>query len=302
MALDFVVFALMAATFYAIANILDKLIMTDHVKRPMVKAFYGGILAPFVALPAFYLGGMTVPTPKILALSILAGLSFFMTVILIMRAMQLEEVSRLALLKQLTPIFVVGLSFVILDEVLSFNQYMGVGVLIFAGLISSLDHPKQGIPSLKFNKPFFLVIVSNMFAAFSFVLLKYLLSFQNFWTILYWEQFGLFLAAPIVLIAGSKYREEAKDILFSKPKTLGLLIMTTTALMSATLSLTAGFSKASASIVASINTINPLFTLIFVIVLQRFGFEQFEEHLSRTEILVKTMATLLFVAGIYLVR
>jgi drug/metabolite transporter (DMT)-like permease len=302
MALDFVAFALMAATCYAIANILDKIIMTDHVERPMTKAFYGGIMAPFVALPAFFLGGQVIPSPKVLGLSLLAGLSFFMTVILIMRAMQLEEVSRLALLKQLTPIFVVGLSFLMLEEVLSINQYMGIGVLVFAGLISSLDHPKQGIPSLKFNKPFLLVITSNLFAAFSFVLLKYLLNFQSFWTILYWEQFGLFIAAPFVLLAGSKYRAEVKDILFRKPKALGLLVATTTALMSATLSLTAGFSKASASIVASINTINPLFTLIFVIVLQRIGFEQFEEHLSRTEILVKTFATLMFVAGIYLVR
>ena len=302
MPFGFVVLTLTAAVCFAAGNVLDKIIMTVHVDRPLVKVFWYGLLAPIVGLPALWAGAVHLPPLPVLGVTILAGALFMASLLLVMQAMKTGEVSRLALLKQTAPLFVLVFSFALLHEVLSLAQYAGVGLLLVAGLLSSLDHPDDGLPVPAFNRPFRLVLLASVLNALSVVFLKYALGETNVWTVFYGEQIGLFLLAPFILCAGDGVRREAWALARHPGRSLGMIAASSIVFAGAVISYTTAMNQASATLVAALNSINPLFTLLLVLALQQVGFSHFEERMTRSELVAKTLAVLLFAAGVYAVR
>ncbi|MFB6294889.1 MAG: EamA family transporter [Candidatus Nanohaloarchaea archaeon] len=296
----FIPLALLAAVGYAAGNILDKLVMTGYIQNPVVKAFWFGIFAPFTGMLAFLLGPVAVPSTRVIAGAFVAGAALLASTALFMYAMRRGEVSRLALILQTNPLFALVLSFLLLGELLSLAQYAGVGTLLVASLLASLDHPEQGLPSFQFNLPFWSTVAAAALFATSAVTLKYLIQFTNFATAFYWQQLGMFAVAPLLLLH-TGVREEARSVV-SANRAVFLLAAASLSYAAANVSFTAALNYISAAIVSAVVTINPLFVLVLVILLQAAGFDQFEEHTTPQEIAVKTVATVIFVIGIYLVN
>ncbi|MFB6077284.1 MAG: EamA family transporter [Candidatus Nanohaloarchaea archaeon] len=292
---------LIAAVGFATANVVDKLVMTGHVDSPAVKIAWYGLLAPVAASPAFLLGTVGMPSVYVIGGAFVAAVCFLASLGLVMWAMRTGEVSRIALLKKTGPLFVLTLSILLLGDVLTTRQYLGVGVLFLAGMVATLDHPAEGLPSVAFNRPAMLILAGNLLYAFNLVTLKHLFRFADYWTVFYWQQIGMFLLAVGLLAVRGLIRGKVAAAA-RKPRTLGMLGLSSTVMVGASLVYAAAIDQVSPAIVSAINSINPLFTLVFVIGLQRLGIDRFEEHLTRTEIVAKTFATALFVAGIYLVN
>lgn len=301
MALDFVTLSLLAAVGFAAGNVLDKTLMTRFLDHGAVRVFWYNLFAPVIVAPALLTGRVASLPPAQVAVAFLAGVVLSVSGILLMRAMQEGEVSRLALIIQTSPLFALIFSMILLGEVLAPAQYAGIAVLVVAAILASLDHPAAGLPAFSFNRPFRYALAATVFFALSAVLLKYLLQFTTFWTAFYWQQVGMFLFAPFLLCSGD-IRREALSLPRRSRAGITVAAGSAVAYVGANLAFTAAMEQVSAAIVAAIVTINPLFVLGIVMALTRLGAQQFEEHLTRVEVVVKTAATLLFVAGIYLVK
>ncbi len=301
MALGFVALALLAGVGLAAANIIDKVLLTDHLSSPGVRVFWYGLWAPVLALPAF-LFGAGIPPLKQAFFPMLAGAFFLGGTVFLMEAFQRGKVSRLALMLQSNVLLTVLLSIVLLGEILAIQQYLGVGIIVIAAFLAALNHPEKGLPEYRWNKALLLTLAAAVLYAGSPVAMKFSLGFLGPWDVFYWQQIGMAVVAPLLLL-NADVRVEAREVLNTSRRTgLLLILASSVAFTWATLTITWAASKAPISLVAPVITINPLFALVFIAILQRIGFEQFEEQLSTLEVLVKVLAAVLFAVGVYLVK
>ncbi|MFB6077114.1 MAG: EamA family transporter, partial [Candidatus Nanohaloarchaea archaeon] len=137
MAAAFVVLALLAAAGYAVANVVDKVVLTDHLDRSLTRVFWGSVFAPVIALPLAAVVDIHVLPPRLLAGALLAGVLVMGGSVLTWTAVQRGEVSRMTLVFKSLALFTVPLSVLLLGTVLSTTRFLGLLVLVAVVMLAS---------------------------------------------------------------------------------------------------------------------------------------------------------------------
>lgn len=297
---DFIFLALIVAIGYALGNVIDKILFFESINHSRTMQFLSGVFAPIVALPVLFLGNITVYEPWIFSLMLLSGVIFFLGGYLQMKATQIGEVSEMTLLLKAIPIFTVVLSFLFLGEILSIQEYLGLGILLSGTILVTLE-PNEGIPKISPSLPNLVTIFAAFFFASSFVLTKYLLEFGTYLNVFFWQQIGFFLAAPL-LIYFKPIRSEVKEVIKSpRRKGIPLFILGAIIYGVANLVNTLALRDAPASLVTAIISSDAIFVILIVAVLNKVGFDHFEENLTRKSVLIKIFAATLFIIGAYII-
>jgi len=213
--MPWLLFIISAHLLAALVFIADKHILSREVKAPIVYAFYNGILSIFVL---FLIPLATSGTQiKILIAALVAGILFTIAVIFFYLAIEKNPTSRIIpLIGTMVPIFTFVLSYSLLGEKLTPNQFIAFYLLILGGILITSERQRHNIFS---GKGISWGILAAFFFAASFVLTKYVYNNGAFWNGFIWTRIGSIIAA-LCIFAIPRFREQIKKA----PKKVGLKI------------------------------------------------------------------------------
>ena len=193
-------FSLLGYGLLAIVAILDKFIVSKTTIKPVLFTFYSTVfLLPLFLLLPF---GIVFPSSILVYFVIgLSGLTFLLALWTMYLAFRQSEISHIGpLIGGVTPLFVLLLSRIFLNEQLSLVVLLGIFLLILGSLLISFQ-PVKHHHSL--SRGAGIAILSSFFFAVSHLTSKYLYDGMGFYSGLVWSRaaIGFFGALMLLLPA-----------------------------------------------------------------------------------------------------
>jgi drug/metabolite transporter (DMT)-like permease len=292
-------FAILSPAIFGINNYIDKFLLEKHNISPTVISIYGGVFAFITGLIIFFTTGFYPIDLRSLFIILLSG---FLTTIYLLpyyKALSLDEASYVIPLFNFYPIFVLGLSFVFLQESLSFMQYIGCVIIIFAGFLLSLEKLDRKI--FTFRKSFFWMILSSLLFAGAQVLYKFGVQEIPFWNTLPYEGFGIMLGA--LAIAGyknnfQKFKRETKKL---KRRVFVFMGFNEFVYILSRYTGYFAISLISVGIVSILAGFQPLFVLLYGVILSVWFPHILKEIVNKKVITQKIISIVLMIVGLYFI-
>ncbi len=288
--------AFLGAFVYALAAIVNSHICNAVIKSPLTITFYASV-TNFLFLPFLLLFG-TPSLPSQEAVPVYLLLAVFMVVMNVptYQAFKENDASIVNCLWTLGKVLIPFMAFFFLDEKLSFLQYVGFFLIIFANLMLNFNPSAK----LKLNNAFYLIAFASILGSCGLIMEKYLLMYDENWLnlIIYVNIFSVFISCAFLL--RSKWRKDIKNSLpvFRKAwKYFGGAEMLSFA--GHALGIWA-LAKLPAVVKESISSTEPVFVLIISILLILVLHIRIKENIRPANVLKKVVAFSLVAAGVVL--
>lgn len=289
------IFSISAALCWAIANIIDKTILTKWVNKPLVPIIVTGVVWLLFGIAVFISRGFSYLSLSNVILAILTGIVSILAWISYFKAMQTQEASRVIPLTNLSSLFVLVLAAVFLGEILTPLKYLGIFLLMVGAILISTKKSSK----VHLGTALWWVILTALFYAINSVLTKYLLNSSDFWTIFGWKSVGMFLGStPIAyLFIGDLIKtakQHGKKVVISMSASESI---TAVGILFSVIATSLGY----VTLVNALSSIQPFFVLLFAVLLSIFFPSILKEELSRSIISLKILAILFIFVGVLLV-
>jgi drug/metabolite transporter (DMT)-like permease len=214
------------------------------------------------------------------------------------KALMVEEISRITPLFQFIPIFVVLLSVVFLNELLSVQRYFGVTVIVIASILISYRNSKSGksfSSALKFMIPFSVVLAVHS------ILEKFLLSYIDYLSVFFWNILGAFCGI-LFLMTFSKPRREFTETVHTVGKRAFFVVFVGEGVyFLGTICWLIAVSMGYVSLVSAFAGLQHLFVFIYVLLSSLFVPKLLKEEINGKVIVLKASAIALMFAGTWLI-
>jgi len=293
MVMSWVLFSILATLFFAITNVVDKYLLTKWFKKPVIPLLIFGIVSLIASGIVYLFNGFAPLSPLHIILSFVSGIFSIFGAFLYFKAVQLDEISRIATLFYLMPLFVLILATIFLNEIFTLPNYIGILLLISGAILISLKRFK-----LSLGLAFWLIILADLNWAGSLVIMKYLLNFADYWTIFSYTRIGyIFALVPMFLVNFRDFfsviRKNSKAVsVMSLNQTLGVV---------ADLFLTIAVSIGYVTLVNALSSVQPFFVLLLAVVLSTFYPKILKEEIGRSTVMLKLLAIILMFIGALLI-
>ena len=176
--MSWVLLAIVATFFWASSNILDKILRTKYLKSSIALTASFGIFGLIFSFILFLVIGIpAIPIQHLIA-AFVAGILVPYAVIPYIKALSLEEASRVIPLWHLSPIFTLILAAVFLNEILTPLHYIAFATILSGGILVSIK--RMGNVFHLSPAVAFMLLSSLLFAIYD-VLLKFAYSTGIFW-------------------------------------------------------------------------------------------------------------------------
>jgi transporter family protein len=285
-------FTLVAAFLWAIVNILDKFIITNKVKDPILATIFSGIATFFLFILVSLIVGNIFLSIKVIIIAALAGVSYNIAVWLYYIVLSKEEVSKYVPIIATAPIFVTIFAFCFLGERLSFLQYLGIIIIVLGAILIGV---KKNSYKLTLGTSFLVAISAAIFFALRNIFIKFATPEANIWSILFWVGIGGISSIFLFLLfqPASLKRIKTKDIF------LFVLIGVITAI--AFFIFTKALSIGSVSLVSGLVNVELLFVFFMATFLSIFYSKIIKEKISKKIIAQKLFAIIIIIVGAILI-
>ena len=296
---NWVYFVLIAQGIWSITSLIDKIVISKgYIKNPAVYIVLNGLSNIFLVFLLPFVGLEPLKFMDILIV-LLSGVMFSFAVAIYYKAVQYDEISRVAMLFQIIPVFVLILSFLFLGEILTKSHFMGFLFLLSAGITVSY---KKFENSFKLSKAFYYMLISTFLAALYYVSSKHIFSVTNFWSAFIWLRLTSF-SALFVLFVPSIRKQFAETFKGMKSKVKGLLSFKMLIDFSAFIFSGYAILYGPISLVTALNnSINPLFVFMITLFTSVYIPNLIREDIDKRAILTKVLAIALIIAGIVFVN
>jgi len=289
-------FALLAPAFWAINNVFMKFLITNKFKS------YYPTIATISSMDAILALTIATTTPievyfPYSVFAFLAGLLPLTAFWFYSKAILIEEVSRIATLFQLIPLFVVFLSVVFLNEVLGVQKYLGIGLVVLASTLISFrkSFGKTFSGAVKFMAPFALIIAT--YTIFD----KYLLGYLDFWSVFFWNILGTFLGAMLLLSRSKLRKSFAGTILSVEKKVIFAAFVGEGMYVAGTVCSLVALSLVEAPLAAAFFGLQPFYVFFYVLFLSLFLPKILKEENTKSTLVLKIAAIGLMFMGTWLI-
>lgn len=292
-------FVIIAQGIWAFTSLIDKFVISkSYIKNPLVYIVLNGFtnvllifLLPFVDFEPLNLINFLI--------ALLSSTAVTIGIILYYKAVQYEEISRITILNQLIPVFVLVLSFLILNESLPSSNFIGFIFLLSAGLVVS--YKKIGT-RLKISRAFYLMFISAIFIAVAYVSAKHIFNVTTFWSAVLWLRLTSFVAL-VVLFAPSVRKEFIETFTGMKNSIKGLLGLKMTVDFIAFIISDFAILLGPVSLVSALSaSSSPLLVFVLALLTTLYFPKILKEDISRKNILIKLLAILLIIIDIIFVN
>lgn len=290
-----VLFSILAAFIWAINNIVDKFVLAKWVKQPFVPV----IVLAFVGLIAGIAVCITHEVSRIsnfeIFLASIAGVFSVVMTTAYFKALQHEEVSRVAPLFYLAPLFILMFATLFLGEIFTPIKYLGIFLLIGGAVLISI----KDIARFRFGKAVWWMLLSAFALAINQLLAKYLLGKTDFWTVFFYMRIGAFIGmVPFICIYLPELirtvREYGSKVLALTSVNEGLNLL-------GILLFTLAISTGSVTLANSLASVQQLFVLLFAMLLSMFYPSILKEKMSKSIVFLKSSAIVFMLVGTFLI-
>ncbi|MFH0977794.1 MAG: EamA family transporter [Candidatus Woesearchaeota archaeon] len=295
--MNYILWSLLADLFLAIVNIVDKHMIENWLRKPV--SFYIVVtLLESVIFLIIPFRGLVIPSLPLLLLCLSVGVVWAVSAFLYFSAFQQEEASRVVPLFQLSPIFVLALSALFLRESLTSRMLEGFFLLVFGGILIT---SRRLNGKWKVSRILWIALALCLMLATITTSEKYIYSQIPVIDGLLWLRIGALIPIPFIL-SQRRYREEVASTWRRIPGTrkfvlLGNELLTLAGYIAGSFAVALG----SPSIVSALGGFQPLFVLVFAVLLSLWLPKVLKEELAPGTLAMKLLAILLMFAGLWLV-
>lgn len=309
--MDWLLVAITAYLFLAVANLLDKFLVDNVLKSSKAYAFVVCSMGMIVLVVAPWF--LEWPGLSWFLFNILTGFFFAIALWMLYEALKRGEAARtLVFIGGLTPIFTIIMSIVFFEETYTINQWVGMGFLLSGVLmIAFISKPIStlskyltllGLKKTIRNKSLQIAIVSAFFYAIFFIASKHTYNNQGFISAFLWNRLGAGIFVLVFLIR--KKDREAIYNLFKKssPSKSKALVLFNQVLGSSGFVLqNYAISLGPVAIVNAMQGIQYAFLVVITSILAAVAPKLLKEKFSWNIFLKKAFAILLVGVGLYFI-
>jgi drug/metabolite transporter (DMT)-like permease len=295
--MDWFWFALLAPAFWGLNNVINKFLMTKKFQSFYSIAVYLNSIDLIFAATVFLTTSVSFMLPYAL-LAMIFGVLPFCAFWFYTKALMVEEVSRITPLFQFIPIFVVFMSVMFLDEILSAQKYLGIALIVVTSLLFSYRKSKGGgsfSSALKLMIPF-----SVIFAVYN-ILNKFLLGYLDYWSVFFWMMIGSFLGVMCMLA----FPKPRKEFLYTLPllgkRTFAVSLLGESTYILGTIFSLIATSLGYVSLVSALSGLQNLLVFVYMLMLSLFLPNILKEETTRGIVLLKLLAIILMFIGTWLI-
>lgn len=289
--MSWVALSFIALILWAGVNILDKFVVDHELKDPIFVTAIFCFISSVLLIGLSVYDGIGALSFLAVAIAVAAGLIYAGAIYLYYDVMKGEEVSRMAPIISIEPIFIALAAFLFFGEQLGWRHYAGIILVVLGAILISRENGLNRREKLRLRLLHWLALLMVLLFALKNLLIKYLFFGNDFWSIMFW--FGLGgLILPIVFLIFHHPRLKGK---FRR----GVVHLIVSAIFSSVALIL--FSKAlaigSVSLVIALIATKPM--LVFLVAtLFSFLFPKIicEKHSAKI-LALKVFATALIVAG-----
>ncbi len=292
-------FALLAPVIYTAVNFIDKYLVAkvirDYNAMPIYIAIIGLIFGCFIWLLTGRQTLMLMDTILVL----LVGYLIFWAMIIYFRVLSFEETSKIIILFQMIPVFVLIFSDFFLREHLSFRQTIGF-LIVFASSVAIVVENKQDF--FNFSKSsFFYMIIYDIIWASANVLMKFVLVKNAYWSLLSYESWGVALGGLTVLFLSKTVRRSfLKTLKQLKIYTLAVITVNESTFITAKSVSYYAFYLGPVSLVSLLNNTQIFYGIFFGWLLTLIFPKIFQENIQKSKLIKKTVIAGIMFLGIIL--
>jgi len=291
--------ALLGYFFLAFTFILDKLILTKSVGKPVVYTFYSTIFM-FGALFAWPLGVEFLYGIDWLW-AFVSGVAFGFGLWTLYKAVKTGEASHVNPFNgAMVSIATYVLSFYFLHESLNSIQILGITILVVASLLLSFEKSRK---HRGFHMGFVWAVISGILFAVSHVSAKYLYELYPFLTGFVWTRATTGFVGLFLLTFPSVRKIFKKNKNIEKPKTIGkryaglIIVMTKVFGVLAVVIIQYAASVGSVSLVMALAGLQYALMFLLILFFTKFIPRVFKEYFTKRELVMQWFAILLIVFG-----
>jgi len=302
--------------------VADKFLLSKKIHSSIAYAFYVGIWSIFNVVLLFF-SPWWLPNLRELALDLLAGFLFLVTLVFWYKALHQSEASRVVpVVGALVPVFSFILSFIFLGETLSQKQLLAFIILICGGLLISIKRTKVylyqkviirlreiagdiigDIPA-RFQPTGRLIVNSvaaAVFFAAYYVLMKYIYLNQPFIGSFVWSRLGSFLGVLLMLfVPGWRYLIFKQQKNTKTPKNLIFFLIIRLLAAAAFIMINYAISLGNVAIINALQGVQYLFLFVIILLIANKFPKMLNEQLGGGVLLQKLIGTLMVGLGLYM--
>ncbi|NIR87286.1 DMT family transporter [Candidatus Bathyarchaeota archaeon] len=297
--MEWFVFALIAPFLWAGTDVVDKHILTKHVRNP----FSYQLLFLLTEVPIPFLLLAVLPISFCFpwsALGMLAGFLICTSFLFYFKAMTLEETSRVISLMYVAPIFVLPLANIFLGESLSLYKYLGVMSLVFSAVLVSY-RKAEGKTSLAISPALGWMLIYDVVFAVSNILVKYVLYSMDYLSFSFWWLIGGLIGGPLLFCFPKARREFLNDFHLISKGVFFLRSISTYLSFVGIVLYSAAVSVGVISLVAAVPSVEPFFVLLLTVLLSFLIPGILEEDTGKQAFTLKISAFALIIFGAWLI-
>lgn len=298
--MNWLVFALAAPILYGITNFIEKFLIDKKVKDPIIVPIFAVVPAFFISLFILFLNGFPIIFLGHLVPIVVSGIFLELYLVPYFIALSLEDASRIIPLFEFIPIFILAMSYIFLGETLRTNQFLGFLFIFIGALILGAKRVEGKI--FKLRKAVYLMLLSGFLFSITSIIFKFVVVKESFWITIAYQFLGIALGA-LLLMAVPKYRRMVfRDAKFAGLQIWGLLTLNEIIALTAQSALGFAYLLAPVALVSVIGSTQPLFVMIYGIILSVWFPHIVKEDIQKSTILVKLAAIILIIIGVSTVQ
>lgn len=296
-----IVYALGSALFYALATMVAK-ISVSKVVRDQRGIVVVHAAAAFVWVGAIWLanGRPELAGIKDTVLALLTGLLVCIAAVFYFKAFNMEDISMVTLLSQITVLFTLVAGFFILGDKVRLWQLVAALIILCGVVIATWS--RKGF-HLRSTEVIPVILVATILTTAVFVLAKSVVGHSNTIAFTFYQIIGYLLAASVFTVFHGKTRRGfMKNMHPFHGKMLLVILMSELLYTFANLSQFQGFKYANAGLVISVGASEVFLSILLGYVLTTFVPHIITEKIDKKTIGRKVIAGVLIVTGIVILN
>ncbi len=294
--------ALIPSALFAVCNYLDKYLIEEYFKEQgngaliIFSSLIGVVVLPFIVL---FIGSSFLIAPLLALAMVGNGVLYVLALLPYLSALHDDEASVVVPLWQLIPVFGYLLGYLTLGESLSATQLIA-GAIIVAGAFTLSLGVRPGEFHVKW-KTFALMAFSSLLMALNGVLFKLFALDASYGVTLFWDSVGLIVIGVAYLVFSPSSRHSFIEVF--RQNSRGVLTLNGA---NEVINIVAMFILNYALLLAPVtfvflaNASQPLWVLLFGVILTLLFPHVIAENLDRRTIAQKLFAILLLGIGVFL--
>lgn len=285
---------------YAAVNYIDKLVLEKYKIDPIVISIYTGISALITTLAILLFTGIHRIDPLSAIIIIISGLLTQFYLLPYFKALSIDEASRVIPLFQLAPIIVLVLGFIFLGEVFSIRQYLGSGFLLTAGVLLTVE--KFDLKIFRFRPTIWYIFLACLLYGLAIFLFKIGLTQEvKFWIALPYEGIGIILGSLIMLFYKNNFQLFKERTRKLNKKIFFFMSLNDIIFISSRYTQYFALTILSAGMVSVLGGFQPLFALLYGLILSIWFPKILKEVISKENIGIKVFSIITIFIGLYLI-